>query len=116
MSVITLIAFCILIYPVVDILYNTSYADVAFYSSVMAIGFTLHGLGDVYNRFLGAHGLGVYLRNAAFVSGGVALVGYTVGIYYGGIMAAIVTRILSSSIYFLMMFLYYKKVTTNVVR
>ena len=116
MSVITLIAFCILIYPVVDILYNTSYVDVAFYASVMAIGFTLHGLGDVYNRFLGAHGLGAYLRNAAFVSGGVALVGYTVGIYYGGIMAAIVTRILSSSIYFLMMFLYYRKVAANVVR
>ena len=116
MSAVTLVGFCILIYPVVDILYDASYVDVAFYASVMAVGFTLHGLGDVYNRFLGAHGLGVYLRNAAFVGGGVSLIGYTVGIYYGGIMAAIVTRIISSSIYFLMMFLYYKKVTVNAVR
>ena len=116
MSAITLVGFCILIYPVVGILYDASYADVAFYASIMAVGFTLHGLGDVYNRFLGVHGLGVYLRNAAFISGGVALVGYTVGIYYGGIMAAIVTRILGSSIYFLMMFLYYRKVAANVVR
>ena len=111
MSIITLVGFCVLIYPMVDILYNDSYSIVAFYASVMAVGFTLHGLGDVYNRFLGAHGLGKYLRNAAFISGGIALAGYTVGIYFGGITAAIITRILSSSIYFLVLLLYYRKVT-----
>ena len=111
MSIVTLVGFCILIFPIVDILYNESYSNVALYASVLAIGFTMHGLGDVYNRFLGAHGLGKYLRNAAFISGGIALAGYTVGIYFGGITAAIITRILSSSIYFLVLLLYYRKVT-----
>ena len=113
MSIVTLVGFCILIFPIVDVLYNESYSNVALYASVLAIGFTMHGLGDVYNRFLGAHGLGKYLRNAAFISGGIALAGYTVGIYFGGITAAIITRILSSSIYFLVLLLYYRKVTTK---
>ena len=111
MSVVTMIGFCLLIYPVVNILYSEAYSKVAFYASMMAIGFTLQGLGDVYNRFLGAHGLGNYLRNAAFFSGGIAFIGYTFGVYYGGITAAIITRILSSVIYFLVMFFYYKKET-----
>lgn len=109
MSVITMIGFCLFIYPVVDILYNDSYSNVAFYASVMAIGFTMHGLGDMYNRFLGAHGLGKCLRNAAFISGGIALIGYTLGIYLGGITAAITTRIFSSAAYFFVMLFYYKK-------
>lgn len=113
MSFISLIGFVILIYPVVDLLYNKSYANVAFYASVMALGFTLHGLGDVYNRFLGSHGKGTYLRNGAFVSGIISLLGYTVGIYYWGITAAIITRILSSSSYFFMMLLYYKLFCTK---
>ncbi len=111
MSAITLIGFCVLIYPVVNILYDSSYSNIAYYASIMAIGFTLHGLGDVYNRFLGAHGLGKYLRNGAFISGSIALLGYTIGIYYGGIMGAIITKILSSCSYFFMMLFYYKKVS-----
>lgn len=107
MSAITLIGFCVLIYPVVNILYDSSYSNIAYYASIMAIGFTLHGLGDVYNRFLGAHGLGKYLRNGAFISGSIALLGYTIGIYYGGIMGAIITKILSSCSYFFMMLFYY---------
>lgn len=109
MSIASLCAFIILIYPIVDILYNDSYANVAFYASVMAIGFTLHGLGDVYNRFLGAHGKGTYLRNAAWISGFISLVGYTIGIYFYGITAAIITRILSSSIYYFSLLFYYRK-------
>lgn len=113
MSIISLIGFVILIYPVVDLLYNKSYANVAFYASVMAIGFTFHGLGDVYNRFLGAHGQGVCLRNAAWISGTLSILGYTVGIYYWGITAAVITRILSSLSYFFMMLLYYKLFCTK---
>lgn len=109
MSIASLCAFIILIYPIVDILYNDSYANVAFYASVMALGFTLHGLGDVYNRFLGAHGKGTYLRNAAWISGFISLVGYTIGIYFYGITAAIITRILSSSIYYFSLLFYYRK-------
>ena len=109
MSFISLAGFIILIYPTVDILYDESYINVAFYASFLALGATLQGLGDVYNRFLGAHGKGRYLRNGAFLSGAIALLGYTLGVYYGGIVGAIVTRILSSFSYFILMFFYYKR-------
>lgn len=109
MSFISLIGFIFLIYPVVDFLYDKSYSDVAIYASVLAFGFTLHGLGDVFNRFLGAHGKGVYLRNAAWFSGFISIVGYTLGIYWWGISAAIITRILSSSLYYIILLCYYRK-------
>lgn len=113
MSIVSLVAFVVLIYPVVDLLYNDSYANVAFYASVMAIGFTLQGLGDVFNRFLGAHGKGIYLRNAAWLSGLVSILGYTIGIYFCGITAAIITRILSSSLYYFSLLFYYKTYRRN---
>ena len=34
-----------------------------------------HGLGGFFNRFLGAHGKGKELRNAALSTGGIILVG-----------------------------------------
>lgn len=108
-SACSLIGFVFLIYPIVDILYDKSYRDVAIYASALAFGFTLHGLGDVYNRFLGAHGQGLFLRNAAWFSGVFSIIGYTIGIYYWGISAAIVTRIVASILYFSILLYYYFK-------
>ena len=107
MSTISLVGFIILIYPVVGFLYDERYSDVAFYACFLSIGFTFHGLGDMFNRFLGAHGKGTYLRNGAFISGVIALVGYTAGVYYFDIWGAIVTKISSSLAYFVSMVLYY---------
>lgn len=106
-SAISLLGFLLLIFPAVDILYNDNYSKVAIYASFLALGATFHGLGDVFNRFLGAHGKGTMLRNGAFVCGAIALIGYTWGIKIWGINGAIITRILSSCAYFTMMLLYY---------
>lgn len=108
-SACSLIGFVFLIYPIVDILYDKSYKNVAIYASILALGFTLHGLGDVYNRFLGAHGQGIFLRNAAWFSGVFSIFGYTIGIYYWGIFAAIATRIVTSILYFSILLYYYLK-------
>lgn len=107
LSIFSLIGFVILIYPVVGFLYDERYSDVALYSCILAIGFTFHGLGDVFNRFLGAHGQGKPLRNGSFITGAIALVGYTIGVYYFGIWGAIITKIASSLAYFLSMMIYY---------
>lgn len=107
LSIISLIGFVLLIYPLVDFLYSKEYSSVALFASLLAIGSTFHGLGDVFNRFLGAHGKGKMLRNGAFISGIVALFGYTFGVKYWGIDGAIITRILSSFFYFLSMFIFY---------
>ena len=107
LSLISLIGFVVLIFPVVDFLYDERYSKVALYACLLAIGFTFHGLGDVFNRFLGAHGQGKPLRNGAFIAGTIALIGYTIGVCYYGIWGAIITRISSSLVYFFSMAIFY---------
>lgn len=115
MSIVTLIGFVILIYPVVGFLFNEKYQSVALYASFLAFASTAHGLGDVFNRFIGAHGYGKYLRNGAFISGGVALVGYTLGVWLWGINGAIATRITFALTYLFMMVIYYIKVKKSIL-
>lgn len=107
MSVISLVGFIMLIYPVVGMLYDERYSDVALYACILSIGFTFHGLGDMFNRFLGAHGKGTYLRNGAFISGAIALSGFTIGVYFFDIWGAIITKISASLAYFASMVIYY---------
>lgn len=107
MALLSLIGFIILVYPVVGFLYDERYSDVALYACFLSVGFTFHGLGDVFNRFLGAHGQGKSLRNGAFISGAIALVGYTIGVYYWGIWGAIFTKVSASLAYFVSMAVFY---------
>ena len=116
MSFLSLIGFIIIIYPVIGILYDERYSEVALFACVLAIGFTFHGLGDVFNRFLGAHGQGKPLRNGAFISGAIALLGYTLGVYYFDIWGAIVTKVSASFAYFtsmLVFYIIYLRITRN---
>lgn len=114
MSLLSLIGFVILIYPVIRFLYDDRYANVALFSCVLSVGFTFHGLGDVFNRFLGAHGQGKPLRKGAFISGAIALLGFTVGVYYFGIWGAIATKIAASLAYFASMLVFYLTYTRRV--
>lgn len=107
MSLLSLTGFVILIYPVIGILYDERYSEVALFACILAVGFTFHGLGDVFNRFLGAHGQGKPLRNGAFISGAIALLGYTIGVCFFGIWGAIFTKILASLSYFISMVIFY---------
>lgn len=107
MSAVSLAGFVLLIYPIVRVLYDERYSDVALFACILSIGFTFHGLGDMFNRFLGAHGKGIYLRNGAFISGAIALLGYTLGVYYFNIWGAIVTKVMASLAYFASMAIYY---------
>lgn len=109
MALVSFVLFAVLITPIVGILYSEEYGCVAVYAIFLAFASTMNGLADVYNRFLGAHGRGKDLRNSAWTSGAVAILGYTTGVYFWGIEGAIVTRILSCVVQFLMMFFFYKK-------
>ena len=110
-TLLSYILFVLAIHPIIRLLYKPEYISVAYFATLLGIGCVLNGLGDVFNRFLGAHGKGVYLRNGAFISGGVALVGYTLMVYLFDIHGAIATRIISTLVYCLMMVYYYKKMT-----
>ena len=108
-SGISLFAFILMIVPLVKWAYSEAYAPVGYYASVIAIGMVFHGFGDMYNRFLGAHGKGKEIRNSAIVTGLMQLTGSICFVYLWGIYGAIATRILSSIIYFVLMISYYNR-------
>lgn len=106
-SVGSLIIYNLLITPIVNLLYDESYACVASFAQYLAVGTTIHGLGDMFNRFLGSHGKGKELRNGALLCGLVMVVGNIVLVYFFGINGAIATRILSALSYCSAMVFYY---------
>lgn len=108
-TIISCIIFMIMIKTIVSFLYPKAYEIVANYSIFLSIGMCAHGLGDLFNRFLGAQGQGKQIRNAAIACGLTLLIGSTVGIYIYGVNAAICTRIISSIVYFTVLIIYYFK-------
>lgn len=108
-SVISLIAFIIMIVPIVKWVYSEAYSPVGYYSCYIAAGMVLHGFGDMFNRFLGAHALGKEIRNSAIISGTVQISGSIILVYYFGINGAIATKILASAVYFILMVHYYNR-------
>lgn len=111
MTVITLIIFIVMIDYVVQLLYSDSYKSVSTYASFLAIATSLHGLGDMFNRFLGAHGQGKQIRNGAIVCGIIITIGSVLLVCYWQIIGAIITKIIGSATYMTMMIYYYVKFT-----
>lgn len=106
-TLIALIIFYTLIDYVVLNFYSLEYLPVARIAKLLIIGFLFHGLGDLINRFLGAKGEGKKLRNAAFFVGVVNILGYTLLIKYYQMNGAILTKILASCLYLIVMLYYY---------
>ena len=109
----TFVAFLVLIHPVIKFLYAPEYAVVGTYASYLATGFCIHGIGDMVNRFLGAHGQGKAIRNASIANGVFKVAGYIALVYLFNTPGAIATTILCDVIYLLVMLYYYYKFTNN---
>ncbi len=104
---ISLVVFILLITPIVEFLYPKSYSQVGLYASILAVGKCIHGVGDMVNRFLGAHRHGRDIRNASFITGSILIFGSLVFVYYFSIWGAIVTNIIASTSYTLCLTYYY---------
>ena len=109
-TVCSCVFFVLLINPLVAILYPPEYGQVGVYASWMAVGFAFHGLGDMINRFLGSHGIGTPIMNSSIACGVVKVVGYFLLVYFWHIEGALITTILSSIVYFLCLYYYYRKI------
>ena len=110
-TALSLIAFVIVITPIVNFLYPQSYAEVGLYASILAVGKCIHGTGDMINRFLGAHKRGKEIRNASFITGTFLIVGSIVFVYFFSIWGAIVTNISASTAYTISLVCFYKRFT-----
>ena len=107
LTLLSCIAFILMVKPIVSFLYPDSYQQVGVYASFLALGFSVHGLGDMINRFLGSHGEGRMIRNASIVNGIVKVIGFIVLVYFFNIIGAILTVVLCDFIYTAMLIYYY---------
>jgi O-antigen/teichoic acid export membrane protein len=105
--------FLILIKPLVILLYTKDYLAVVPIAYYTAIGSTLHGFGDFYNRFISAQGNGKVLRNSSFAIGITNIIGYTLIVYLFGVKGAAYTKLIAGAIYLVFMLHAYKKITQN---
>lgn len=107
------VLFALCIKPLVLFLYSERYASVGLYAIILAAGFSIHGFGDMLNRFLGSHGKGTYIRNASIANGLFKVVGYTILVYYFNTMGALLTTVVCDIIYTCILLFYYEKFVTN---
>ena len=107
MTMVTCICFLILIHPVVTYLYTERYAIVGTYASYLSVGYCIHGLGDMFNRYLCSHGQGVSVRNASIANGLFKILGYIVLVALFNTNGAIATTIICDVVYFLFLIYYY---------
>ncbi len=109
LTIVSCIMFLLFINIVVDWFYPKSYAVVASYSYWLAIAFCVHGIGDMINRFLGSHGLGIPIRNSSYLCGVFKVLGFIVLVWLWDVEGALITNVVSSCVYCLTLYYYYKK-------
>lgn len=115
MTIISCILFLLIIRPVVTFLYTDKYTVVGIYASYLSIGFCIHGLGDMYNRYLCSQGQGVPVRNASIINGVMKIIGFTILVALFNTSGAICTVLCCDTVYFVCIYYYYKRFTRHAV-
>ena len=105
----TLLVFLVVIKELILFLYTDKFIDVVPLAYICAVGAVLHGLGDVYNRYLLVHGKTRALRVNAVQLGFISVMGYVFLVAWWGVSGAALTKLLVDAVYLATMLLYYKK-------
>lgn len=114
LTVSSCLLFALCIKPLVYSLYSERYAQVGTYAIILAVGFSMHGFGDMLNRYLGSHGKGRYIRNASVANGVFKVIGYTFLVYFFNTMGALITTVICDAIYLICLLYYYRLFTSNI--
>lgn len=109
LSIAALVCVWILVPPFVNIFYGELYSPVIEINFFVSIGSILYGIGDFFNRFLGANGQGKMLRNSAFFVGAGLLISSFLLIPKWGEYGASYAKIIAGLIYLTVMIYYYSK-------
>lgn len=89
--------------------YGKEYAPVIKINFIVSIGVILYGMGDFFNRFLGANGQGKALRNSSFFVGGGLLTASILLIPKWGEYGAACAKLIAGLIYLSIIIYYYLK-------
>ena len=109
LSIVCLLLFLVFIEPLIRLLYSNTFLISASLAKIMSAGCIMHGIGDYFNKFIGARGFGVYLRNSAIVVGTANILGFFILVYAFGTWGAAVTRLISGGLYLTLMLHSYNK-------
>jgi O-antigen/teichoic acid export membrane protein len=104
-----LIVYLLVIKQVFLILYSPAYLPAVAIARFIAVGSCLHGLGDYFNRYLGAQGKGKELRNTAFVQGSWNILGFTALVSAYGVKGAAIAKCTSGLIYLVTIYSYHRR-------
>ncbi len=111
-SLVALLGAVVLVGPFVRIFYGSEFAPVIKLTYIVSFGILLNGLGDFFNRFLGSHGKGKALRNSAFIVGISVMMFNVILIPMFGEYGAALTTFISGLIYFVCMYIYYRRLVS----
>ncbi|MDA8219208.1 MAG: hypothetical protein M0Z94_16510, partial [Dehalococcoidales bacterium] len=92
-----------------EVVYSRGFSGVGPMAQVAAFGAVLFGLGDLFNRFLGAHGEGRTLRDVAFLVGAVNSGGFFLLVPFWGAWGAVATAVAAGAVYLLFMLVSYNR-------
>ena len=116
LSFFTLVAAWLFIDPLLSWFYPKGFSSVGPMARILALAALAQGLGDFYNRFLGAHGKGKNLRNVAYIVGIVNLMGIILITPFLGVNGVVITTVLAGLSNITFMFIVYKKYTVELGR
>lgn len=106
-SLVVLFIFIVLIDDVIVLFYTEQYKSAINLAYILCFGFLVHGFGDIFNRFLGAHGKGQQIRNGAALTGLVAVVFGLLLTWKIGVTGAAIAKLCTSLVYFVTMCFFY---------
>lgn len=107
-SAVTLLVFLAFIREIILFLYSAQYAEVVPLAYICAVAAVLRGMGDVYNRYLLAHGKTKFLRTNAIYLGVASSVGYIFLVAWSGATGAAITKLIVDAAYLFSMLTYYR--------
>lgn len=109
LSIIAIIGLWVIIDPFVTIFYGDEFSTVVQLTYIISLGVIFHGIADFFNRFLGAHGQGRFLRNSSFLVGFSVLVSGIILIPIYGEYGAAFSKMITGIIYIIVIVSYYIK-------
>jgi O-antigen/teichoic acid export membrane protein len=107
------LALFLLIGYAVELFLGPEFSQVTILARLAASGAIVHGYGDLFNRFLGAHGKGQLIRNMTYFVGFVNVISFLFLTPFFHVWGAVVSTILGSTAYGVIMWLYYLRATQN---
>jgi O-antigen/teichoic acid export membrane protein len=99
----------LLVGPFIRFFYGAEFQPVIMLTIIASSGIILHGMGDYFNRFLGAHGQGKALRNSAIIVGIILFICNFTLIPLFGETGAAYTRVISGVTYLSSIIWFYKR-------